>query len=64
MSVADGKKTTVLHEDHRDITVDITAFSRVICINKDLLDALSSMNKVRELIDSESPKPVLPLIID
>ena len=60
------EKATVLHEDHRNITVDNTAFSTVICIDKDLLDrldALSSIDEVCELIDCESPKPVPPLII-
>ena len=33
-------------------------------LTEDLLDAISSIDKVRELIDSESPKPVLPLIKD
>ena len=36
----------------------------MISIDKDLLDALSSIDKVRQLIDSEPPKPILPLIID
>jgi hypothetical protein len=33
-------------------------------LNKDLLDALSSIDKVRELIDCESMETVRPLIID
>ena len=36
----------------------------MICIDKDLLNTLSSIDEVRELIDSESLKPVLPLFID
>ena len=33
-------------------------------LTEDLLDAISSIDKVRELIDSESTEPILPLIID
>ena len=36
----------------------------MICNDRDLLDALSSSDEVRELISSESPKPVLPFVID
>ena len=54
-----------MHEDHRDITVDIIV-SVFLPSDKltDLLDALSSIDKVRELIDSKSLKAVLPFIID
>ena len=57
----------MLHEDHRDITVDL--FKKFLerfddVIENDLLDALAAIDKGRELIESESMKPAYSLIID
>jgi len=65
-SVADREETAVLQEHYCDIAAGMNrsgfTFLFSIDIGEDLLDALAHSDEMCELVERESPEPVLPFI--